>query len=65
MFLVKLFEFIVGAIVVFALAGCFFLSTSFIVGLHLDLGYQDALVFLSFCFYFFIGTLVFVDFEEK
>lgn len=63
--MLKLFEFVLGTIIVVGLIGCFFVTTVSIVALHLDLGIQDALAFAAFCFYFFIGVLLFVDFEEK
>lgn len=62
--MLKVFEFFVGALVVVTLAVLFFYTTVFIVNLNLFIGTQDALVFLAWCFYFFIGALVFVDFDK-
>lgn len=62
--MLKVFEFIVGAFIVALLFIFFFWTTTFIVGLNLSLGYQDALVFFAWCFWFFIGALIFADFDK-
>lgn len=64
MFLVKLFEFVVGALVVLFLTLAFFFTAKYIDGFDLFQGTKDGLVFIAACAYFGIGCLVFVDFDK-